>query len=158
MTQLYRNLLANMSNHTNLYVKDSFFSVLQQRIASSRNRIYIIIYNWYFYKDKKECKIEIINDLILKKNAEGVDVKVVVGNRTLLNFLREKNIKVRYNKLRGLNHAKVIIVDDDWCSVGSHNLSENALTRNEEASVVSTDKNLIDQCLLYFNNLYSQCY
>ena len=85
-------------------------------------------------------------------------VNLSVGNLTLYNQLKQFGLDVKRNKLRGLNHAKMVIVDERIVTVGSHNFSENAWSRNEEASIISDDKEFVKSCQNYFNITFANCY
>ncbi len=146
-----------MSQGNKLLVNEAFFDVIKKNLSQAKERIYIIIYNWHFYQNDFASPVSQINQIIFEKVRLGLDVRVIVGNKTLNNQLKERNINVRYNRLRGLNHAKVVIVDNYFCSVGSHNFSNNAFSRNEEATIVSDDVDLIKQCEAYFDSLFVRC-
>lgn len=141
----------------NFYANQSFFGEIKKILSSATDSICIVIYNWHFYKNDIAGSVSQLNQIIFDKLNRGVKIKVVVGNITLYNQLKEKKINVRYNRLRGLNHAKVLIIDSSVCSVGSHNFSENAFSRNEEASVISDDKEFVAQAQKYFDLLFNSC-
>lgn len=141
----------------NLYVNSAFFPKLKAMLEGASTSIDIIIYNWHFYVNDLTCNTSQINQIITQKIKQGINVRVVVGNITLYHRLKKLGADVRYNKLRGLNHAKLVLVDNKFCSVGSHNFSENAWSRNEEASVLSNDEQFIMQAKKYFNVLYNSC-
>ena len=146
-----------MSQGNKLLVNEAFFDLIKKNLSQAKERIYIIIYNWHFYQNDFSSPVSQINQIIFEKVRLGLDVRVIVGNKTLNNQLKEKKINVRYNRLRGLNHAKVVIVDNYFCSVGSHNFSNNAFERNEEATIASDDIDLIKQCERYFDILFKSC-
>lgn len=141
----------------NFYANQSFFGEIKKILSSATDSICIVIYNWHFYKNDIAGSVSQLNQIIFDKLNRGVKIKVVVGNITLYNQLKEKKINVRYNRVRGLNHAKVIIVDTRIASVGSHNFSENAFSRNEEASVISDEKEFVAQAQKYFDLLFNSC-
>jgi phosphatidylserine/phosphatidylglycerophosphate/cardiolipin synthase-like enzyme len=140
-----------------LVTNENFFNEIKKILQTAEEEIDIIIYNWHFYKNDIGSKVSQLNDILFFKLNRKIKIKVVVGNATLYQELKQKGFHVKYNRVRGLNHAKVIIIDNKWCSVGSHNFSENAFSRNEEASVISDDDVLISQCKTYFDNLFSSC-
>jgi phosphatidylserine/phosphatidylglycerophosphate/cardiolipin synthase-like enzyme len=141
----------------NFFANQSFFIELKKILSSAQDQICIVIYNWHFYKNDIAGSVSQLNQIIFDKKNKGVKIKVVVGNLTLYNQLKQKGVHVKYNRVRGLNHAKVIIVDKNICSVGSHNFSENAFSRNEEASIISDDKEFVAQAQKYFDLLFNAC-
>lgn len=134
-----------------LSVNSNFFLELKTILQNAKEEINIIIYNWHFYSNAPGCNTQILNQILFLKMRQGVKVKVIVGNKTLKKFLKENNFDVKLNQVRGLNHAKLVIVDKKIATVGSHNFSENAWTRNEEASIISDEIDFVNQCKNYFD-------
>lgn len=85
----------------------------------------------------------ILNELVSAKNA-GVKIRVILEKRVIsktnqetFDKLSNAGIEIKWaSKEFKLTHAKFIIIDGEMVLVGSHNLSENALNSNREASVV----------------------
>lgn len=83
-------------------------------------------------------------DAILAAKDRGVQVRVILekgvmgsDNEEPYNRLRAAGVPVRWAPDRfALLHAKFIIVDGKIVLVGSHNLTNNALKKNREASVI----------------------
>ncbi|HOQ80493.1 MAG TPA: cardiolipin synthase [Candidatus Cloacimonadota bacterium] len=81
----------------------------------------------------------------------GIDVKIILpekADHTFVNFgtksyyyeLLEANIKL-YEYTKGFIHSKVIIVDDELCSVGSANLDIRSFSQNFEMNALVYDEN-----------------
>lgn len=81
---------------------------------------------------------------VLSAKDRGVDVRVIIehdvqgsANQNSFNKLKAAGVSVVWaSDDFQLTHSKFIIVDGKYVLVGSHNLSENALTKNREASVI----------------------
>lgn len=138
-----------------LFVNSAFFPQLKNILQNAESEICIVIYNWHFYQHDLSCNVSQLNQIIFDKLKRGVKVKVVVGNIKLFNQLKEKGINVKYKKMRGLVHSKLIVIDNMIATVGSHNFSENAFSRNEEASILTDDKDFVNQCKKYFDILFT---
>ncbi|VVC03044.1 Cardiolipin synthase B [Candidatus Bilamarchaeum dharawalense] len=77
----------------------------------------------------------------------GVDIRIIIErnvisgqNAEAYNELNAKGIQTRYaSRVYELTHSKIIIIDGKKVLVGSHNLSNSALYKNREASVVLID-------------------
>lgn len=140
-----------------LSVNSNFFLELKKLFENAKEKICIIIYNWHFYHDDLANNTSQLNQILFLKLKSGVKIKVVVGNLTLYNQLKEFGLDVRYNRVRGLNHAKVVVIDNKIATVGSHNFSENAWSRNEEASIISDDIDFVNECQNYFDITFRNC-
>lgn len=72
--------------------------------------------------------------IIIERNVVGDD------NDAIFRELASKGFDVRYaSKAYKLTHSKFIIIDGKEVLVGSHNLSNSALYKNREASVIIRD-------------------
>lgn len=80
----------------------------------------------------------------------GVDVKIMLpkvsdhkfvhyASRSYYYELIQANVQI-YEYYKGFMHAKVIIVDDDFCSVGSANLDIRSFSQNFEINALIYDK------------------
>ncbi len=92
-------------------------------------------------------------EALMRAKERGVDVRVIIernvvgdDNGEIFRELASKGFNVRYaGKAYKLTHAKVIIVDGKAVLVGSHNLSNSALFKNREASVIIRDSPSVDE-------------
>ena len=112
-------------------------------IAASRERLYIA--NSYFVPDKA------FRRLLCDAAKRGVDVRVLTTSR-------ETDVKstwyagrARYDEMfkggvrifeyqPAMMHAKTIVVDGGWMSVGSMNADNRSMSFNEESNLVVLDK------------------
>lgn len=78
----------------------------------------------------------------------GVDVRVLIGtarnarvdllNSVAARYLRERGVATRRPTEIDL-HCKFVVVDDSYCTIGSHNITHKALSENAELSAVVWD-------------------
>ncbi len=85
---------------------------------------------------------------LIRARQRGVSVTVILErsrnekdflnreNRSTADFLAGNGISVRFDSFRKTSHAKVVVIDDRLVFLGSHNLTHNALSRNNELSVL----------------------
>ena len=77
--------------------------------------------------------------IIIERNVVGDD------NDAIFRELAAKGFDIRYaSSAYKLTHAKFIIVDGKSVLVGSHNLSNSALYKNREASVIIRHQRTVD--------------
>lgn len=77
----------------------------------------------------------------------GVQVRIIIErdvisneNGAIFQELASKGFNIRYASGKyALTHAKFMVIDGERVLVGSHNLSNSALYKNREASVIITD-------------------
>lgn len=88
----------------------------------------------------------------------GVEIRIIIErdiisgqNSEIYNELNSKNIQTRYaSQSYALTHSKIIIIDGKKVLVGSHNLSNSALYKNREASVIIGDIVIVYQFINVF--------
>lgn len=90
----------------------------------------------------------------------GVDVRIIIErdvvggeNDAIFRELSAKGFRIRYaSESFKLTHSKFVIVDGTVLLVGSHNLSNSALFKNREASVIIRDGPTIADFSRVFEN------
>jgi cardiolipin synthase A/B len=105
---------------------------------------------------------EKVVDALISAHYRGVDVKVILEERTGANYLA-------FSRLRGagtgvcwaseaykLSHPKMIIVDGQKALVGSHNLSNSALNSNREISLL-VQGNIVSTLISLFDSDWAAC-
>lgn len=112
-------------------------------IAAARERLYIA--NSYFVPDKA------FRQLLCDAAGRGVDVRVLTtsketdvkstwyAGRARYEELFKGGVKV-YEYQPAMMHAKTIVVDGAWMSVGSMNADNRSISFNEESNLVVLDK------------------
>ncbi|MEJ2742657.1 MAG: phospholipase D-like domain-containing protein [Gammaproteobacteria bacterium] len=60
-------------------------------------------------------------------------------NRPAANALKEAGVNVRFDKTTELTHSKVVVVDQQFTVIGSHNWSRSSFFQYDEISVLITD-------------------
>ena len=88
-----------------------------------------------------------IADELIRARQRGVAVKVFLedegnqkgalsdANRATAAMLTRGGITVRFDSPRVTSHAKVVVIDGRYVYLGSHNITQSALTRNNELSL-----------------------
>jgi phosphatidylserine/phosphatidylglycerophosphate/cardiolipin synthase-like enzyme len=88
-----------------------------------------------------------IADELVRARQRGVAVKVILeeegtqrgslseANHATAALLSRGGVAVRFDSPRVTTHAKVVVIDGRYVYIGSHNITQSALTRNNELSV-----------------------
>lgn len=97
----------------------------------------------------------------------GVDVRVMVSERSDVD-IADYVSRSYYPKLirfgihilhyqKTILHAKYIIIDDDWATIGSTNMDYLSLFQNREANIFITDKEAVAKVQLDFDSAIKNC-
>lgn len=127
--------------------------VVTKLVKEARQSIKILIYDWRWYSDEVGSRIQKFNNEIIKASRRGVDVSVLVNSDFIGNPLAEQKIKVRKINSSRVMHVKMLIFDDKYLVLGSHNLTKNAFELNHEISVLIEDIEAINKCRKFFNQI-----
>lgn len=114
---------------------------------------YIYITTPYFVPDRR-----IIRVLRLAAR-RGVDVRIIMPEasdhpivdlaaRTFYTSLQKSGVSI-YHHTKDFLHSKVIVIDDEWATVGTMNLDRLSLFYNSEANIVTTNHPLIAELREY---------
>jgi phosphatidylserine/phosphatidylglycerophosphate/cardiolipin synthase-like enzyme len=71
----------------------------------------------------------------------------------MLSFFRGQKIKIKRVNSSKILHAKIIIIDQKYLFLGSHNLTQNAFELSHEISIGIEDQEAINRCNNFFDNL-----
>ncbi len=135
-----------VSNH-NLLQRHQLRRMLAMKFYNARKQI--LLCTPYFMPDR------FIQRQMVKAAKRGMDVRLLLPYitdsvltqwvaRATYSSLMASGIRVYEYKPRFL-HAKMMIIDDDWCTVGSANLDFRSFFINFEINLVSTRSELVNR-------------
>jgi len=118
-----------------------------EQIKEAKQSIYIQAYG---FTSKK-----IIDALIEAKN-RGVEIEIILDRsnfhkkkQNVIKLLESNQIKIHQDKVAGIAHNKVMIIDNTVVITGSFNFTDNADQRNAENVIVLHDSSVAKQ---YYDN------
>ncbi len=151
-----------------LVTDSQYFQTAQKMIRESKESIYVMMFEMGFYEEhpntpsnllirdlieakKRKVKVEVILDV------KGEEDRTSKRNRQSGKILSQGGVEVTYDPLFKTTHAKVIIVDSQTTLLGSTNWTYNALTTNNEVSVLIRSKEAAKDLIDYFYRVRSTC-
>jgi hypothetical protein len=140
---------------TPLLSPDNYFEEVLQLVNSAEHEL--LIQNQTFNAPEPwHAKLNELMDAVLRKQEEGVDVKIIFRNflpsvaRKNLEKLVEMGFDASQIKVHPKCHTKGVIVDKKTVMVGSQNWSNDGVSVNRDASVIFYDEELAE----YFHNIF----
>ena len=147
---------------------DQYFQIAQKLIKEAKSSIHVMMFEMGFYEEhpntpsnllirdlieakKRKVKVEVILDV------KGEEDRTSKRNRQSGKILSQGGVEVTYDPLFKTTHAKVIIVDSQTTLLGSTNWTYNALTTNNEVSVLIRSKEAAKDLIDYFYRVRSTC-
>lgn len=104
---------------------------------------------------------------LFKAHKRGVDVRVMMSEKTdvpiadyvarsYFRKLLRKGVKLFLYKDQML-HAKYVVIDDNWATIGSSNMDYLSLLSNREANVIIRDKETVSIMKAHYEDELSHC-
>jgi len=75
------------------------------------------------------------------------------ANRNVAEDMRRHGIKVKFDSPARTTHTKLVIIDQRYVFLGSHNFTQSALRHNTEASVLIESPKIAQQALAYLKRI-----
>ncbi len=124
-----------------------YFPRVKQLLEKAESSIYVVMYEMRYYSQYPLSPSNQLIQELIKAGKRGVNVTVILDvssynekntqrNKEVGKILSKNGIEVKYDSMDITTHAKVVIVDERYCVVGSHNWSYYALTKNKEVSLL----------------------
>ena len=130
-------------------------TLIAQEIARAKESIYVQAYGL--------TSGIIVNQLIQAKN-RGVKVQVLLDKSNVsdkwskMMDLVNANVSVRIDKVSGIAHNKVIIIDEQKVITGSFNFTNAADKRNAENVIIINNKSVAKEYLNNWQDRYNKNY
>jgi len=105
-------------------------------IKEAKDEILISVFLWNFYFGDPGCEASKFNQEIINAVKRGVKVKGLVSSTAKIKKMIECGCQIKESTFANKLHNKVMIIDQKYVILGSHNLTKNALGRNYEVSML----------------------
>ena len=147
-----------------LILPDSlYYDALVDYVRQADTSIDMAMFLFKTTESKKNRPKKLLTELINAKK-RGVRVRVVFEksgyedsineeNQKVSRKLRKHGVTVLFDSKRKTTHTKLIIIDQRYCFVGSHNLTHSALAYNHELSLLIDNRELAGQLIEYIDGI-----
>jgi phosphatidylserine/phosphatidylglycerophosphate/cardiolipin synthase-like enzyme len=151
---------ANASSEPQLLENGAYGFALINQIQHAKRRIICAFYLFKITDSPRNLPRTVADELIAAQR-RGVDVTVILEggkpiekeNRTATRLLAQGGVRVIFAPAGVTTHAKAISIDDRFVLIGSHNLTQSALSRNNELSLMVDSPQLAAQVRRYLERL-----
>jgi phosphatidylserine/phosphatidylglycerophosphate/cardiolipin synthase-like enzyme len=138
-----------------LVLNGEFTKRLIALIDDAVESVYIFMFDWKWYKNDFSCDVSQINQALVRATRRGVWVQTLLNYDEIVPILNKVGINAKKYNFKHLLHAKSIVIDREVIVLGSHNLTQNAMTNNVEMSLIVSDSELAGRIIKYFENIWS---
>lgn len=140
---------------TTIIAGNQFLGVVTDIIRNARKSIHIAVFDWRWFPLRGGSPAFAFNQEILGAQKRGCAVRVVTQQRDLVVHLRSHGVEARRPTTGSLLHTKLMIIDDRYVVLGSHNYTNAAFSKNHELSVMIDYPNGVGDFNKYFEELYN---
>lgn len=139
---------------TKLVINGAFRKEVVPLINAAKVSIEVLMFEWRWYKQDVSSDASLLNQTLLRAVRRGVKVRGLVNTATQMTALKAVGFDVRTNDAGTLLHTKCIVIDGKIAIMGSHNLTNNAMRANIEASLILENEEVAKQMQAYFESLW----
>jgi phospholipase D len=126
--------------------------LIAREISQAKKEVYVQAYSFTSQK---------IIDQLIKIHKQKINIHILVDKSNLtdlyskISLLQNSGIKVKIDKVSGIAHNKVIIIDGEKVITGSFNFTNDADKRNVENVVLIKDKKIAAMYIQNWQNRYN---
>ena len=164
LNESYWELLQRLEVNITVINDRDYASVAMELVEAANRSIYLVV---FILKYDPGDPIDPVNDLVwaLGNACErGVAVNVILEgksdvisiNQAAFDYLSSVGANITYDAGGITTHCKLLIVDELFVLVGSHNWTESAMSYNHEASVLIRSAEIARLEIEYFNELWAE--
>ena len=164
LNESYWQLLQRPEANITVINDRDYASVAMELVEAANKSIYLVV---YILKYDPGDPVDPVNDLVwaLGNACErGVAVNVILEgksniieiNQAAFDYLSSVGANITYDAGGITTHCKLLIVDELFVLVGSHNWTESAMSYNHEASVLIRSADIARLEIEYFNQLWAE--
>jgi len=146
-----------------LLTDKKYYETITPLIRTAQKQINIAMFVFKTSKAKGNRPHHIIEELAAARK-RGVQIEVILEksgydkelnkeNKHTANQLKKLGIHVAFDSNKTTTHAKIVVIDQHLCLLGSHNMTNSALGYNHETSLLVNSRELAKQLLAYMEEL-----
>ena len=142
---------------------NQYYETLLNFIRYAEKRIDLAMFIFKTTKSPKNRPAHLVKSLIAARK-RGVTINVLLEesdyydqlneeNRLVAKKLKKNRISVTFDSPGTTTHTKIVVIDNRFCFVGSHNFTHSALAYNNEFSLLIDNKTMAEELLRYIQKI-----
>lgn len=162
-TTSIRRVIVTRPGEIQVLCDQEYYPALLHLLQSAARRVELVMFVFRVTEATNNRPARIADELIAARR-RGVEVKVILEHsaydddltqqhRRLARNLRQGGVAVQLGPRDTTTHNKIILIDDRFTLLGSHNLTHSALTRNNECSLLVDSPELAVRLRSYLRQL-----
>jgi len=154
-----RPTITTQTGDIRLLTDQDYYPALQTLINQAQVSIDLAMFLFKTTDAAKNRAASLAQDLIAARK-RGITVNLLLErsdydpklnreNERVAARLKKEGVRVRFDSAKTTTHTKIVVVDQRYSLVGSHNFTGSALSRNHEASLLVDNQELAAALLKY---------
>jgi phosphatidylserine/phosphatidylglycerophosphate/cardiolipin synthase-like enzyme len=146
-----------------LLTNEAYFEALIPHLTQAKHEIVVSIF-LFAPGDHENNRASQVKEALINAAKRGVRVQLFLevsdgedfsteANRAVAKELSQPGITVQFDSPARTTHTKLVIIDQRYVLLGSHNFTHSALRHNNEASVLIESPKLAQQALTYLQRI-----
>ena len=135
-----------------------YFDRVFELIDSADESIHLVMFEIKYYEKYPDSEVNQLVEKLIQKNAEGVDVKIIVDqfltDVRAVEILEKTGVDIKWDSTSVTTHNKLMIVDGRIVLIGSTNWSYYSFSKNHESNVIFNDRESAEKFERYFEELW----
>jgi phosphatidylserine/phosphatidylglycerophosphate/cardiolipin synthase-like enzyme len=137
-----------------------YFDRVFELIDSADKSIHLVMFEIKYYDKYPDSEVNQLVEKLIKKNSEGVEVKIIVDqfltDKRAVEILQKTGVDVKWDSTTLTTHSKLIIIDGRVVLIGSTNWSYYSFSKNHESNVIFDDKESAKKFEQYFERVWQE--
>jgi phosphatidylserine/phosphatidylglycerophosphate/cardiolipin synthase-like enzyme len=149
--------------HVTLLENEEYFATLISQLTQAKQEVVVSMF-LFAPGDHENNRASQVREALIESAKRGVRVQVFLdisgdedfsteANRGVAKDLRRHGITVHFDSPGRTTHTKLVVIDQRYLLLGSHNFTHSALRHNNEASVLIESPKLARQALAYLQRI-----
>lgn len=147
-------------------INSDYYYHLQTLFSNASHTIKVCMFHIAFPSESHPTRV--LLDKLIEKNQQGVEVQVLLDkdrpsdpyrstviNQFAKDYLEENGVTVRFDPVDKLLHSKMVIIDDNYVVIGSHNWSAGSYFHVDELSLLLNSPELALKYKQRFDGLWA---
>jgi phosphatidylserine/phosphatidylglycerophosphate/cardiolipin synthase-like enzyme len=142
---------------------EAYFDALMPHLTRAKQEIVVSMF-LFATGDRENNRANQVKEALIEAAKRGVRVHVFLdqsdaqefsteANRNVAEDMRRHGITVKFDSPARTTHTKLVIIDQRYVFLGSHNFTQSALRHNNEASVFVESPKIAQQALAYLKRI-----
>lgn len=141
-----------------LVLDHNYARKVTEDIKNAKEEINICAYAWRWYETQPEIDIQKLNIALMRAKQRGVRVRCLLDGFKVFQVVKKHGFNARYIPQAKMLHTKAVCIDRKLIYIGSHNLTKRANQENFETSIKTSNYDVIDQFMIYFEKIWAYAY